>query len=208
MRRKSGRTCVFTICVLLFLVGCSHAIATTPASLAEPAGMSPTAPSVEATVATEEVNMFTLSSTAFTDGGFIGEKYAYKMGRQCSGENYSPPLAWKDAPAGTQSLLLTVIDPDGGNWVHWLLVNIPADLTSLSEEIGGPAVGVSGRNDFGGLGYGGPCPPSGTHHYVFTLYALDTILEIKPGLALKAVSSLFKDHVLGKAVLTGLKKAK
>ena len=103
---------------------------------------------------------------------------------------------------------LPVTAPGGDNWFLGLWVNPPADLTSLSEEIGGPAVGVSGRNDFGGLGYGGPCPPSGTHHYVFPLYALDTILEIKPGLALKAVSPLFKDHVLGKAVLTGLKKAK
>lgn len=210
MRNKSVNVFICIIPLILFLAGCSNTINAAPASTTEPAAVSPIAPSVvvETTEATEEENMFALSSTAFIDGGFIGEKYTYKMGRQCSGENFSPPLEWKDAPAGTQSLLLTVIDPDGGNWVHWLLANIPADLTSLAEEVGGPAVGVAGRNDFGDLGYGGPCPPSGTHHYVFTLYALDTTLEVRPGVTFKSISPLFKEHVLAKAVFTGLKKAK
>ncbi len=201
---------IYFMPVILFLAGCANNIDSKSESITETATMSPAAPSIsmETSEVTEEVKMFSLSSTAFPDGGFISEKYTYKLGRQCSGENYSPPLEWKDAPAGTQSLLLTVIDPDGGNWVHWLLANIPADLTSLPESIGGPAVGVAGKNDFGDLGYGGPCPPSGTHHYVFTLYALDVMLDVKPGATYKAVAPLYKDHVLGKAILTGLKKAK
>ncbi len=149
--------------------------------------------------------MFSLSSPAFSDGGFIAEKYAYKLGKQCSGENYSPPLEWKGVPEGTKSLLLTMIDPDGGNWVHWLLANIPADAGSLAEAVNGPDTGIAGRNDFGGVGYSGPCPPSGTHHYVFTLYALDTVLDVKPGVSYKTIVPLYRDHVLGKAVLTGLK---
>lgn len=158
--------------------------------------------------ATQEVDMFEITSPAFSDGGLIAEKYTYKLGRQCSGDNYSPPLEWKGVPNGTQSLLLTMIDPDGGNWVHWVLANIPSDVASLPEEIGGPAIGTVGTNDFGGIGYGGPCPPSGTHRYIFTLYALDTTLNIQTGATLKVITPLYQDHVLGKAVLTGLKKAK
>jgi len=152
--------------------------------------------------------MFTLTSSTFADNGNIADLYAYSMGSQCSGQNFSPPLSWSGAPEGTASYLLTMIDPDGGNWVHWLLVNIPADLTSLEEVINGPETGIAGRNSFGANGYGGPCPPSGTHRYVFTLYALDTTLEASPGVTLKEVIPLIKDHILGQCQLTGLRSAK
>lgn len=156
----------------------------------------------------EEGDMFVLISSAFENNGAIPEKYAYKLGTQCKGENYSPPLGWSGAPAGTESFLLTVIDPDGGNWVHWLLVNIPADLNALTEVVNGPEEGIAGHNSFGKNGYGGPCPPSGTHRYIFTLYALDTILEVEPGVSLEEVTPLFKNHILAQCQLVGLKSAK
>jgi len=151
--------------------------------------------------------MFTLTSSAFTDNGIIADLYTYSMGSQCNGENFSPPLNWSGAPEGTVSYLLTMIDPDGGNWVHWLLVNIPADTTSLEEVINGPETGTAGRNSFGGNGYGGPCPPSGTHRYVFTLYALDATLDVAPGVTLREVTPLIQDHILGQCQLTGLRSA-
>ena len=154
-----------------------------------------------------EVNMFTLTSSSFEDNGIIADLYTYSMGSQCSGENFSPPLTWSGAPEGTASYLLTMVDPDGGNWVHWLLVNIPADTTSLEEIINGPETGIAGRNSFGSNGYGGPGPPSGTHRYVFTLYALDTTLDVAPGVTLREVTQLIKDHVLGQCQLTGLRPA-
>jgi len=155
-----------------------------------------------------EVDMFTLTSSAFADNGYIADRYTYSMGKQCSGENYSPPLAWSGAPQGAKSFLLTMIDPDGGNWVHWLLVNIPADTKSLEEAANGPEIGIPGRNGFGGNGYGGPCPPSGTHRYIFTLYALDTTIETATVFTLEEVNSLIKGHILGECQLTGLRSAK
>ena len=135
----------------------------------------------------------------------MADKYTYKMGGQCDGENYSPTLAWTGAPAETGSFAVTLVDPDGGNWVHWVQFNIPAEVTSLPETIAGPAVGVKGNNGFYSLGYGGPCPPGGTHHYVFTLYALDTALELDEGATLNAVLAAMEGHILAEAQLTGLR---
>ncbi len=177
--------------------------------LAACAANQPAAPlSTIAPVDAVEVDMFTLTSSAFAENGNIADLYTYSMGKQCSGENFSPPLAWSGAPESAKSFLLTMIDPDGGNWVHWLLVNIPADTTSLEEAVNGPEIGIPGRNSFGENGYGGPCPPSGTHRYVFTLYALDTTLESAAGVTLKEVNSLIKGHILGQCQLTGLRSAK
>ena len=156
----------------------------------------------------QEENMFKLTSSAFTPGKEIPDRYTYKLGSQCNGENFSPPLSWEGVPAGTKSLLLTMVDPDGGNWVHWLLLDIPADVTSLTEVINGPEIGIPGRNSFGENGYGGPCPPSGTHRYIFTLYALDTTLNATPGISLKDAKSLFENHILAQCELTGLRSRK
>lgn len=203
MRTKSTVTLVLW---LLFFAGCT--VQPSPSVENATPFNQTSLPIDEVATATQEVDMFVLTSPAFSDGGLIDEKYTYKLGRQCSGENYSPPLEWKGIPEGTQSLLLIMIDPDGGNWVHWVLANIPANVTSLAEEIGGPVIGTAGTNDFGNIGYGGPCPPSGTHRYVFTLYALDNTLNVQAGATLRAITPLYQDHVLGKAVLTGLKNAK
>lgn len=169
-----------------------------------PAAAVPTAEAT--TAAATQPKPFTLSSTAFKDGEEMNDRYAYSMLGQCSGQNYSPALEWTGTPAGTKSFAITVIDPDGGNWLHWLQFNIPADTVSLPEAVGGPDIGTKGKNSFGGLGYGGPCPPSGTHHYIFTLYALDTTIDLKEGAKLSDLTGAINGHILAQAQLTGLKK--
>ena len=156
---------------------------------------------------TMEGEMLKLTSPAFANNSEMANRYAYKMGSQCNGENYSPALQWEGVPSGTKSFTLTMIDPDGGNWVHWILVNLPPDITSLEEAIGGPEIATAGRNSFGKNGYGGPCPPSGTHHYVFTLYALDCPLDVKQGVTLKEVNSQMKGHILAQSEWIGLRSA-
>jgi len=150
----------------------------------------------------------TLTSTAFAEGDVIPEQYTYTLSGQCDGQNLSPPLAWVGVPANTQSFAVIVVDPDGGDWVHWIQFNIPADVLELSEAVGGPDVGVKGQNDFGELGYGGPCPPSGTHRYIFTLYALDTTLSVSEGAAQAEVEAALEGHVLEETQLTGLRSNK
>jgi Raf kinase inhibitor-like YbhB/YbcL family protein len=106
-----------------------------------------------------------LASSAFPNGGAIPARYS------CSGADGSPPLAWSHLPHGTVAFALVVVDTDASNFVHWVLSDIPGDLSALAA---GQRAGVAGRNSNGGIGYYGPCPPvgSGVHHYVFTLYAL------------------------------------
>jgi Raf kinase inhibitor-like YbhB/YbcL family protein len=147
---------------------------------------------------------FTLTSTAFKDGETIPAKYGYIMTGQCSGENYSPPLSWTGTPAGTQSFTVTMIDPDGGNWVHWMQFNIPSEQNELPEEVGGPDIGIKGVNSFHKNRYGGPCPPSGTHKYIFTLYALDTLLSLPQGATKAEVAAAMQGHILQQAQLTGI----
>ncbi len=106
-----------------------------------------------------------LNSTAFTEGGMIPQKYT------CDGQNISPPLAWSDVPAGAKSLALICDDPDApvGTWVHWVLFNLPPGLKGLPEGVpADPAPkigGLHGTNSWRQIGYGGPCPPSGSHRY-------------------------------------------
>jgi Raf kinase inhibitor-like YbhB/YbcL family protein len=150
---------------------------------------------------------FTLTSPAFADGGEMAVEYSYSMGAQCGGENLRPPLQWDGTPAGTRSLALTMIDPDGANWVHWVHFDLPPEVTELPEgpggPDGGPAVGVRGLNHFGDLGYAGPCPPGGVHHYTFTLYALDTLLSLPEGATNAQLTIAMSGHVLAEARLIG-----
>lgn len=141
----------------------------------------------------------TLASSAFVNNGVIPNEFTYALGSQCSGSNLSPPLTIGAIPVGTQSLALTVIDPDGGNWVHWKAWGIPASTTSLSENISLTASFNQGVNDFGTTGYGGPCPPSANHHYVFTLYALNTTFSTEPSI------SQLEGTALATATLTGVR---
>ena len=125
---------------------------------------------------------FTLESAEVKPNTTIAAAHVFK-GFGCEGGNASPSLVWKNAPPGTKSFAITVYDPDaptGSGWWHWLVFNIPPDVTSLPAGAGDPASGklpkgaVQSKTDFGTGGYGGPCPPQGDkpHHYVFTVYAL------------------------------------
>ncbi|HEV8281374.1 MAG TPA: YbhB/YbcL family Raf kinase inhibitor-like protein [Candidatus Limnocylindrales bacterium] len=108
-----------------------------------------------------------LSSPAFEDGQPIPPKYS------CRGSDVSPALAWQGVPANAGALVLFVDDPDGRDWVHWTVLDLPAQDDELAEGVNpGADQPQQGTNDFRKVGYGGPCPPSGTHHYRFTLYAL------------------------------------
>ena len=143
---------------------------------------------------------FTLTSSAFTDGGLIPAKFT------CEGENLSPELRWSDAPANTRSFALIMDDPDApvGTFTHWVLFDIPADRASLAE--GENKIGVTGKNDFGRAGYGGPCPPRGhgPHRYYITLYALDVAsLKLKAGVDRRPVETALRGHVLAKAHYLG-----
>ena len=144
-----------------------------------------------------------ITSTAFKEGGQIPKQYT------CDGADVSPPLAWSGVPSGARSLMLICDDPDapGKTWVHWVYYDIPATASSLPQNVGSerrPAAGgVQGSNDFRKIGYGGPCPPGGTHHYTFRLYALDVLLNLEPGATKQQVLSAAKGHVLAEAALMG-----
>lgn len=145
-------------------------------------------------------NTFQLQSSAFAPNGNIPAKFT------CEGKNVSPPLAWSGAPAKTQSYALTVEDPDApkGTVTHWLMFNIPAKLAALPDATALPPNAKEGLNSANAKGYHGPCPPSGQHHYVFTLYALDAMLNVTQPPTKAQLEAAMKPHVLGRATLTGL----
>ena len=144
-----------------------------------------------------------IASTAFEEGGTIPKQYT------CDGINISPPLAWTSVPEGTKSLALICDDPDApvGTWVHWVIFNLPADVKKLSENVPPKKTlangGKQGINDFGQIGYGGPCPPMGTHRYYFKLYALDTELGLDDGIKKGQLLKAMKGHILAEGQLMG-----
>ncbi|MBN2055970.1 YbhB/YbcL family Raf kinase inhibitor-like protein [bacterium] len=148
---------------------------------------------------------FELHSKAFKHKGEIPAAYT------CEGEDVSPPLSWVDVPSGTKSLALIVDDPDAPDpaaprvtWVHWVLYNIPSNVTDLDEGVKDLPVGVrEGMNDWKRPGYGGPCPPIGRHRYFHKLYALDVILPDLGTPTRKELEKAMAGHVLGKAELIG-----
>ena len=150
---------------------------------------------------------FELTSSAFKQNESIPREYT------CDGSDISIPLKWKDSPAGTKSFALIADDPDAprGTWVHWVIYNLPADTQELSAGI---AHGDSlqngarqGKNDFGKIGYGGPCPPSGpSHRYFFKLYALDQATNLKPKATEQQLLDAMKGHVLQETQLIGTYK--
>jgi len=142
---------------------------------------------------------FTLTSSAFADGAAIPREFS------CDGANVSPPLAWTGVPAGATALVLFVDDPDARGWVHWIVLDLPAAAGELPKGVD-PATATpqQGTNDFGKPGWGGPCPPSGTHHYRFALSALEKPLRLDGhpgGDAVRAALSSAK--VLGTVTLSG-----
>jgi Raf kinase inhibitor-like YbhB/YbcL family protein len=145
-----------------------------------------------------------LTSNAFKEGGPIPAKYT------CDGKDMSPQLKWTNAPANVKSFALIADDPDApaGTWVHWVLYDLPPTTTELAEDTPKsqflPGGAKQGLTDFRRPGYGGPCPPPGKpHRYFFKLYALDTLLELKPGATKKDVEGAMQNHVVGQAQLMG-----
>ena len=141
-----------------------------------------------------------LSSAAFTAGAPIPKRHG------CSGENLSPPLAWSGAPLRTRSFALVADDPDARHFTHWVLFNLPGDVSSLAEGVRAghlPPGAAEGRNDFDGIGWGGPCPPAGEHHYAFRLYALDVPALAAVSPTRVQFASAMKGHVLAEAELVG-----
>lgn len=134
-------------------------------------------------------------SLAFAHNGHIPSKYT------CEGEDINPPLEFSGIPEKTKSLALIVEDPDAprGIFDHWIVWNIEPN-EAIAEKSN---VGVSGRNSFGKIGYGGPCPPSGVHRYYFKVFALDTKLNLPAGSDKKTLEQLMNDHVIGSAELMG-----
>lgn len=139
---------------------------------------------------------FSLTSSAFAEGGSIPAEYT------CDGTNKPIPLAWTGAPDGTAEFALVMDDPDARGFVHWVVVGIPGASTGLE---GGalPAGAREGRGDFGGSGYSGPCPPSGTHRYELTLYALSSPLNVAGSPTASDVRSAAAGKTLAEAGLTG-----
>ena len=155
--------------------------------------------SVQVAWAEGEKMMFTIQSSAFNDNGSIPSKYT------CDGNNVSPPLSWKESPAKTKSFVLIVDDPDAPNgvWDHWIIFNIQNGITELPENTSLPEKALYGKNSWGKLAYGGPCPPNGEHRYLFKVYALDTLLNLPSGSTKQAVEAAMMSHVLAMTTLTG-----
>ncbi len=144
-----------------------------------------------------------IKSTAFGEGDLIPKQYT------CDGADVSPQLSWSQPPEGTGSMVLICDDPDAPmrTWVHWVLYGLSPDTLEISEGIpddrevlGGAKQGV---NDFRKYGYGGPCPPGGTHRYFFKLYAVDTEVDLDPGATKDEVLDAIKGHVLAEGQLMG-----
>lgn len=142
-------------------------------------------------------------SDSFEEGGSIPPRHT------CDGADVSPPLEWSGAPDSTAAYVLVSDDPDApvGTWVHWLLYDLPAAMTSVPEGV--PASdtlaggGTHGRNSWGRIGYGGPCPPSGTHRYFFRVYALDRPLGLRPGATRAEVDAAMRGRVIAEGSLMG-----
>lgn len=154
----------------------------------------------------DQSGSFQITSAVFVQGGQIPQKYTV------NGENISPPLSWTSAPQNTKSFTITCEDPDasgsgGGAFFHWIVFDIPGNVTQLSEGITNQRTldngAKQGTNDMGTIGYTGPSPPSGTHRYVFKIYALDNMLNLEPGATKQQVNSAMQGHILGQAQITG-----
>lgn len=144
----------------------------------------------------EEIKTLIVSSPAFMHRGFIPEKYT------CDGENINPPLIIEKIPESAKSLVLIVDDPDAPVrvWTHWLVWNIMPAKTIKEKSI----PGVQGMTDFRSQRYKGPCPPKGLHQYHFRVYALDALLDLKPGASRHEVEKEMSSHVIAYGELTGM----
>ena len=147
---------------------------------------------------------FQITTTAFRDGGSIPKKFT------CDGNDVSPALSWSDPPPGTRGLAIIADDPDapGGTWVHWVIYDLPPDTRKLPEAVARdpqlPNGAFQGRNDFGKVGYNGPCPPRGSEHrYFFKLYALNSRTGLRTGATKAELERAITGHILVQAQLIG-----
>lgn len=181
------------MCLVIIAAGCES-------------GPSPTATLVPPAAAQEQetaATPFELTSAAFAPGEAVPVRYT------CDGDDISPPLEWQDPPENTKSFALIADDPDApaGTWVHWVLFNLPAETRSLPEAVPADTEladgGQHGKNSWKRLGYGGPCPPGGTHRYFFKLYALDTVLDLDAGASKEQLLQAMEGHILVQTEVMG-----
>ncbi|HET7495227.1 MAG TPA: YbhB/YbcL family Raf kinase inhibitor-like protein [Candidatus Limnocylindrales bacterium] len=216
--RATDAGLIATIVIGLSIAACGPASRSTSSAEASPSVVAVEAPvqnlpsstasgetAREETVMTESPSLapFTISSKSFGDGDAIPARFS------CHGQDISPALRWSGVPQGASSLVLLVDDPDGRDWVHWTVLDLPAGDGELPDGVD-PAADHprQGQNDFHKVGYGGPCPPSGTHHYRFTLYALAQPLGLAghpDGAAVRR--ALAAAQIVGQARLTGTFRA-
>jgi len=144
-----------------------------------------------------------VKSPVFDEGEPIPTRYT------CSGVDVSPPLSWTLLPENTVSIAIICEDPDapGGLWTHWVIFNLPGDTAGLEEHIMGREIldngAVQGMNDFGRVGYGGPCPPGGTHRYFYKVYALDMELDLTPRSSRAELLEAMEGHILDQGQIMG-----
>jgi Raf kinase inhibitor-like YbhB/YbcL family protein len=178
--RRSGPIPALAALALIGLAGCASGAQETPMR----------------STSTATVTL-TLSSLAFGDRELMPRKFS------CDGSEVSPPLSWSGAPEGTRSFALIVEDPDAGGFVHWAVAAIPAESQRLDEDASGSDELIEGRNSFGKIGWGGPCPPSGEHRYVFTLYALSEEQTLEEGFDAATLREAMSGKILAQGELIG-----
>jgi hypothetical protein len=167
------------------------------------------------TAVTIQAGDFSVTSPQLKPGGRLAQEQVLN-GFGCEGNNISPALEWQNSPENTESYAVTVYDPDaptGSGWWHWVIFNIPSEVTTLEEDAGNqqsglaPTGSVQSRTDFGTPGYGGACPPQGDedHRYIFSVYALDTKkLDLDKNATAAMVGYFIRQHAIAKTQLTVL----
>lgn len=197
------RNAFFIIGLLLILISCAPSPQTALPQKTSNGLIQPT-PTLIVATPTKEIKPFILSSPVLEAEQMIPSFYS------CHGKDISIPLEWGDPPEGTQSFSLIMDDPDaravaGYVWIHWVIFNIPPSTRTLTENMPTsntlPDGSIQGKNSFGKIGYGGPCPPSGMHHYHFKLYALDIMLDAAPGATSGVITQKMKGHILAQTEL-------
>jgi hypothetical protein len=189
------RVCVFSLAAVGLLGACSQK---TPAPQKTNSEMD-TAPASSPASRTA----ISVASSAFSEGGSIPQQFT------CDGGDVSPTISWSGVPSNAKTLALIVEDPDapGGTFGHWLVFNLSPDTNGLPEGGGSskklPVSGIEGTNDFNKVGYGGPCPPSGTHHYIFRVLALDDGLTLGSEATREDLLRAAQGHVVAEGKLTG-----
>jgi hypothetical protein len=194
------RSLCFCAFVLIAFGSCQSKNQNAPTNQTSPTAIGSESPSEQTG---GEKMTITVNSTAFPDGGMIPRQYT------CDGANTSPPIEWDGLPTDAETIALICDDPDAPAkvWVHWVAFDVPATRSGLPEAVPPqetiPGGGRQGTNNFGQVGYGGPCPPSGTHRYYFKVYALDTQLNLDTTTTKDRLLQAMGGHVLAEGQLMG-----